>query len=235
MTQELAGRNPGGREDRGGRLQPAARRAPVEPLGAAGVARRSARLGGWLAALALLALGACATTRETPPPQEAQSAGPYRFGEGDQVAVRVWKNQELSVEVPVRPDGMISVPLLNDIKAAGMTSDQLAAEISTKLSEFIASPNVTVILMQSAKRVYVEGEVQRPGPVSLATELHVLDAISAAGGLTAFADEDDIRIIRRGADGQEQEFPFDYDAYIRGRAPGTNIALQPGDLIVVPQ
>jgi polysaccharide export outer membrane protein len=185
--------------------------------------------------LLAFALAACATTRLQPPPSEAPEAGPYRFGQGDQIAVRVWKNQELSVEVPVRPDGMISVPLLNDVQAAGLTADELRDGIAKKLAEFISAPNVTVILMQSAKRVSIEGEVQRPGPVSLATQLTVIDAISAAGGLTVFADDDDIRVIRRGQDGQELEFRFDYGAYVRGRAPGTNIVLQPGDVIVVPK
>jgi polysaccharide export outer membrane protein len=188
-----------------------------------------------LLALALLALG-CKTTRLTPPPQEAPAAGPYLVGEGDVLAIRVWKNQELSVEVPVRPDGMISVPLLNDVKAAGSTTDQLKAEITGKLSEFISAPDVTVVVLQAnSKRAFVLGEVQRPGPVQLSSQLFVLDVLSAAGGFTPFADENDIRIIRRGADGQELEFRFDYDAYVAGRAPGTNIALQPGDTIIVPQ
>lgn len=188
-----------------------------------------------LLALASLGLG-CTNTRLQPPPQEAPVAGPYRVGEGDVLGIRVWKNEELSVEVPVRPDGMISVPLLNDVKAAGSTTDELKAEITTKLSEFIAGPNVTVVLLQAnSKRAFVIGEVQRPGPVPLASQLFVLDVLSAAGGFTPFADENDIRIIRRGPDGQELEFRFDYAAYVAGRAPGTNIALQPGDTIIVPQ
>jgi polysaccharide export outer membrane protein len=188
---------------------------------------------GILVALALTLAG-CATQRLKPTPAEAPAAGPYQFGEGDVLAVRVWKNEELSVQVPVRPDGMISVPLLDDVKAAGMTADQLKEEIATKLGEFISNPNVTVILLESAKRVYVQGEVQRPGPVSLATQLSVVDAISTSGGFTPFADQADIRVIRRNPEGQELEFGFDYKAYVRGRAPGTNIVLQPGDLVVVP-
>jgi polysaccharide export outer membrane protein len=188
---------------------------------------------GLLVALAL-ALAGCATQRLQPTPAEAPAAGPYQFGEGDMLAVRVWKNEELSVQVPVRPDGMISVPLLDDVKAAGMTADQLKAEIAKKLGEFISSPNVTVILLESAKRVYVQGEVQHPGPVSLATQLSVVDAITASGGFTPFADRGDIRVIRRNPEGQELEFAFNYKAYVRGRAPGTNIVLQPGDLVVVP-
>jgi polysaccharide export outer membrane protein len=188
-----------------------------------------------LAACALaLTLAGCATQRLQPTPAEAPAAGPYQFGEGDMLAVRVWKNEELSVQVPVRPDGMISVPLLDDVQAAGMTANQLKDEIAKKLGEFISSPNVTVILLESARRVYVQGEVQRPGPVSLATQLSVVDAITTSGGFTPFADQGDIRVIRRNPDGQELEFGFDYKSYVRGRAPGTNIVLQPGDLVVVP-
>jgi polysaccharide export outer membrane protein len=216
-----------GRENLARRMQPAALRAAGDPL----------RVGRWVL-VALLALGSagCSTTRATPPPQDVPPPGPYLIGEGDLLAVRVWKNQELSVEVPVRPDGMISVPLLNDVKAAELTTEQLKAEITTKLSEFITSPDVTVVVLRpDSKRVFVLGEVARQGPVPLATNLTVVDVISAAGGLTPFADSGDIRIIRRAADGSELEFAFDYDAYVRGRAPGTNILLQPNDKIVVPK
>ena len=154
---------------------------------------------------------------------------------GDTLNIVVWRNPELSVEVPVRPDGMISVPLLNDVMAEGVTADELRDAIAAKLAEYITAPNVTVILLQSAKRVHVEGEVVRPGPISLATQLTVVDAIAVAGGLSIFADADDIRIIRRGANNEELEFRFDHGAYVRGRAPGTNLVLQPGDLIVVPK
>ena len=209
------------------RMQQTALRAAADPL-------RGALL--LIACMLVLALAGCGTTRIQLPPQEAPAAGPYLIGEGDVLAVRVWKNQELSVEVPVRPDGMISVPLVNDVKAAGLTTDQLKTEIATKLNEFITAPDVTVVVLRTdSKRVWVLGEVQRPGPVPLASQLYVLDALSAAGGFSPFADDNDIRIIRRGANGQELEFAFDYGAYVRGRAPGTNIALQPGDTIVVPK
>jgi polysaccharide export outer membrane protein len=219
------GRKLGGVAALAARMQPAALRAAADPL---------ARM--LSIALVALALSACETTRATPPPQDAPQAGPYLIGEGDVLAVRVWKNQELSVEVPVRPDGMISVPLVNDVKAAGLTTDQLKSEITTKLAEFITNPDVTVVVLRAdSKRVFVLGEVLRPGPVPLATSLSVLDAISAAGGFSPFADENDIKIIRRTPDGAELEFAFDYKAYVRGRAAGTNLTLQPGDTIVVPQ
>lgn len=175
-----------------------------------------------------------------PPPPEFEAApkeGVYIIGPADRLRIDVWQNDKLALaEVPVRPDGMISVPLLNDVKAAELTTEQLKAEITTKLSEFITSPDVTVVVLRpDSKRVFVLGEVARQGPVPLATNLTVVDVISAAGGLTPFADSGDIRIIRRAADGSELEFAFDYDAYVRGRAPGTNILLQPNDKIVVPK
>ena len=193
------------------------------------------RIFGLLSAVAL-ALAACQTVRPSPPPVQAEAAGEYVIGEGDVLAVRVWKNPELSVELPVRPDGMISVPLLNDVKGAGATTDQLKAEITKKLAEFITAPDVTVVVLQAnSKRVFVLGEVQHPGPVPLASQLTVLDAISAAGGFTAYADDNDVRIIRRGSGDKEYEYRFNYPKYVSGRAPGTNIVLQPGDTIVVPE
>ena len=122
------------------------------------------------------------------------------------------------------------------MKAAGSTTEQLKMEITTKLSEFITKPDVTVVVLRpDSKRVFVHGEVARPGPVPLGSNLTVMDVLAAAGGLTVFADPNDIRIIRRGDAGQELEFGFDYSAYVRGRAPGTNLTLQPGDTIVVPK
>lgn len=160
--------------------------------------------------------------------------GVYRIGAGDIIRVSVWKNLELSVEVPVRPDGKISVPLLDDVQADGLTTIELKQLIATELSEFITNPDVTVVVLQAAsKRVYVLGEVARPGPVPMASELRVLDVISVAGGFGPFADRGAIRVLRV-IDGSERDYRFDYDAYVAGDAPGTNIVLHPGDTVVVP-
>jgi len=189
------------------------------------------------AALAVLALG-CASERGGLPPEfepPAPTPGEYVIGSGDTIQVRVWKNQELSVEVPVRPDGSISVPLLDDIPAAGMTTAQLKDVITRELEEYISHPDVTVLVTQmGSKRAYVLGEVARSGPVSLSTPMRITDAISVAGGFGPFADKGDVKLIRRTPDGGEQEFDFNYDAYVGGRAPGTNLVLQPGDTVVVP-
>ena len=183
----------------------------------------------------LLASACAAPQRAQPAAAEAPtSRGPYVIGSGDLLQIRVWKNDELSVEVPVRTDGKVSVPLLNDVQAEGLTPEELRDVVSSDLEEFIVAPDVTVIVMQAnSKRVYVIGEVARSGPYPLAADVRVVDAITMAGGFGPFANKDAIRVIRRNGD-REEEFPFDYDAYIAGRAPGTNLVLQPGDTVVVP-
>jgi len=184
----------------------------------------------WLVALALV-LG-CASSLPMPP-EEAPGDTTYRITAGDTIGVRVWKNPELSVDVPVRPDGMISVPLLDDLKAEGLTPQELKQVVGRELSEYISHPDVTIVVLQSGKRVFVIGEVVRSGPIPLVTNLRVLDAISAAGGFGPFANTRKVRIIRKTEDG-EITYGFNYNAYVAGDAPGTNILLHPGDTIVVP-
>lgn len=188
----------------------------------------------WPVLLVLVVAAGCASERGMLPPASEPPDAEYVIGEGDVLQVRVWKNEELSVEVPVRADGHISVPLLDDIPAAGRTPVELKGAITEALSEYISHPDVTVVVTQMAsKRAYVLGEVARSGPVSLVTPLRITDAITAAGGFGPFADKGDVKLIRRTADG-EQEYIFDYDAYVRGRAPDSNVYLQPGDTVVVP-
>jgi polysaccharide export outer membrane protein len=157
----------------------------------------------------------------------------YVIGAGDQLTIRVWKNPDLSVAVPVRPDGKISVPLLDDVQAEGFTAIELKEVITRDLSEYVTNPDVTVVVEQINKAVYVLGEVGRKGPILLSRDLRVTDAISAAGGFGTFADKKRVKVIRR-QDGGELEYRFNYDAYVAGKAPGTNLLLVPGDTIVVP-
>ena len=159
----------------------------------------------------------------------------YTIGVTDVLRINVWKNPELTVEaVPVRADGKISVPLINDIQAEGMTPEELKDVIARELSEYVSEPNVTVVVIQMNSRfVSVIGEVGRATRVPLTRDLRVLEAITEASGFGPFADKSNVRIVRRNADGTESEYRFDYGAYIRGRAPGTNIVLQHGDTIVV--
>lgn len=160
---------------------------------------------------------------------------PYTIGVTDVLKIAVWKNPELTVDVPVRADGMVSVPLIDDVQAEGLSPLELKEVVTRELSEFISAPDVTIIVLQMNSRfVSVIGEVGQETRVPLTHDLRVLESIAMAGGFSTFADKADVRIVRRNRDGTEAEYRFDYSAYIRGRAPGTNIVLQPGDTIIVP-
>lgn len=181
---------------------------------------------------------ACMGRALSPPPPDPTPMvrEPYRLGITDVLRVSVWRNPELSVEVPVRSDGMISVPLIDDVMAAGLTPPELKVVVTRELSEFVASPDVTILVLQMNSRfVSVIGEVARENRIPLTQDLRVLEAIALAGGFTTFADKGDVRVVRRQSDGSEIEYLFDFNAYVRGRAPGTNVVLQPGDTIIVPE
>jgi polysaccharide export outer membrane protein len=182
-------------------------------------------------------LVACGGRAPSPPPPEPSPMDRevYKIGVTDVLLINVWKNPELTTEVPVRSDGMISVALIDDVQAEGLTPQELKEVIANELSEFVTAPDVTVIVRQMNSRfVSVLGEVGGNTRVPLTRDLRVLEAIAQVGGFTAFADKSNVRIVRRQPDGSEVEYRFDYGAYIRGAAPGTNIVLRPGDTIIVP-
>jgi polysaccharide export outer membrane protein len=190
-----------------------------------------------LAAALAAALAGCAARALPPPPDpDPVSRDSYLIGPSDLLSIRVWKNPELSVErVPVRPDGKISVPLLDDVQAAGLTNDQLKEILTRKLSEYVTAPDVTVVVLEmNSKRVFVVGEVARPSTVALTQDLRVLDAIAIAGGFNPYADKNSVKVLRRTPQGEVVEYGFNYDAFVKGRAPGANLVLLPGDTIVVP-
>ena len=136
--------------------------------------------------------------------------------------------------MPVRPDGKISLPLLNDVKAAGLTPAQLAAEITESLKKYVTSPQVTVIVTTiNSQRVYILGEVTRPGAFPLLPGMSVLQALSSAGGFTQFAKVKNI-FVRRIEDGRESKYPFNYKDVVNGKRPEQDILLKAGDTIVVP-
>jgi polysaccharide export outer membrane protein len=194
-------------------------------------------LAGAFLTLALLLGAGCAGRATAPPPLDPTPTDreTYTIGVTDVLKISVWKNEELSVEVQVRADGMISVPLIDDVRAEGLTPQELKEVITRELSEYVTAPDVTVLVQQMNSRfVSVLGEVRSPNRVPLTRDLRVLEAIALVGGFTTFADKNDVRIVRRDLDGNETEYRFDYDAYVRGRAPGSNIVLQSGDVIIVP-
>jgi polysaccharide export outer membrane protein len=164
---------------------------------------------------------------ETAVPSKASVSAPareaeYVIGAEDILQINVWKETDISSSVPVRPDGKISLPLLNDVQAAGLTPLQLAGEIRARLKQFITEPLVTVM-----------GQVTRQGAVLLISNLTVLQALSAAGGPVQFANTKKIYVLRTEG-GKQQRLPFNYNAVIRGKSPEQNINLKPGDTIVVP-
>jgi len=156
----------------------------------------------------------------------------YRIGPEDVLDIGVWKNEALSVSVPVRPDGMISLPLLNDVRAGGLTPLELRERLTERLSEYVDSPEVVVIVAEvHSFKVSVLGEVERPGRYELGSRVTVLDALALAGGFTDFAKRSGIVVLR---DGPRGHLRFDYEEAASGRGRQANFPLQPGDIVVVP-
>jgi len=196
--------------------------------GARAVRRRT------FAALAGIGL-ACAHGAPPPPDEGPMDRAEYVIGPADVLRVLVWKQPELSLDVPVRPDGKITVPLVNDVQAAGLTTSEVRDVIAKALTDYVAAPDVTVVVREiRSKNVQVIGEVGTPATVPLAADMRVLDAIAYARGFTPFADKSDVRVLRPNPDGSVVEYRFNYNAFLRGKQPEANLRLHPGDTIVVP-
>lgn len=181
----------------------------------------------------LMLVAGCGPKRATEPLQPAAPGGEYVIGPGDVLQIRVWENDELSVSVPVRPDGKVSVPLLDDVDAAGKTALELKDTLTEGFKTYVRAPDVTVIVTQiNSKRVSIVGQVANPTSVALQGDMRVVDIIAMVGGFTPFADRSDIRVLRP-AGATISEHRFDYDAYLKGVNPEGNILLAPGDTIVV--
>jgi polysaccharide export outer membrane protein len=166
---------------------------------------------------------------------ESQQSDPsYLIGAQDVISISVWKDPELTETVPVRPDGKISLPLLNDVQAAGLTPTQLKLQIAEALKKYVTDPIVTVIVTQiNSQRVYITGEVTHPGAFPLLPGMTMLQALSSAGGFTQFANMKKIYMFRM-FNGKQVDFPFDYKDVIHGKKLDQNVVLQAGDTIVVP-
>ena len=176
----------------------------------------------------------CATSAESETSVTAELANSYKIGPGDVLRISVWKEEGMDQEVLVKPDGGITFPLAGDIKANGLTTEQLTELLKSKLSRYIPNPVVTVSVIQSiSNKIYVVGKVNRPGEYQATHYMDVLQALSLAGGLTPYAESDEIKIIRR-QDGKKIIFDFDYDEVISGKKLEMNIILQAGDTIAVP-
>lgn len=196
----------------------------------------------WSRALALLVpllAGAC--TSSYPPAQTAEAQGTaatYVIGPGDTLGIFVYRAPELSIELPVRPDGRISMPLVPDIQAAGRTPTQLSDDISRRLREYIREPNVSVIVKSfvgpSASLVRVIGEAAQPISIPYREGMTLLDVLIASRGLTRYAAGDRARLVRRGPNGSEV-IPVRLSALLRDGDIGQDVPMRPGDTIVIPQ
>jgi polysaccharide biosynthesis/export protein len=157
----------------------------------------------------------------------------YVIGASDVLVITVWKEATLSGTILVRPDGMISLALLGDVQASGLTPLQLAEQISTKLKKYIQDPNVSVVVNQiHSKVIYLLGEVVKRGPVEMTPGMTVLQAIASAGGLTDFANKKKIYILRNDS-GSQQRIPVNYKEALKGNSE-SDLVLKPGDTIVIP-
>jgi polysaccharide export outer membrane protein len=158
----------------------------------------------------------------------------YKIGPQDVLIIDVWKEEGLTRTVPVRPDGKITLPLLNDIQAVGLTPMELAGIISEQLKKYITNPQVTVSVTEiNSRRVYVTGEVLKGGAYALLPHMTVLQALSSSGGFTQFARVKSIYVLRTDH-GKQTKVPFNYKEAVNGKNPAQNIELLAGDVIVVP-
>lgn len=159
----------------------------------------------------------------------------YRLNPGDKLEITVWQEESLKQEVVVLPDGTISFPLVGHVEAAGKTTVELVKLLKERLSKFIPDSEINVRLLAAAGNlVYVTGEVKNPGKFEIKGPTDIMQALSMAGGLTAFAKKNSIIVLRREADGQGRSLPFEYDEVEGGEDIQSNILLQSGDTIVVP-
>ena len=175
-----------------------------------------------------------AAAAQTAPKKPATDDPNYVIGPQDVLDISVWKEPELTRPVPVRPDGKISMPLLNDVQAAGKTPLQLSADITAGLKKFVTDPQVTVIVTTiNSQRVFILGEVNRAGAYPLLPNMTVLQALSSAGGFTIYANLKKIYVLRV-EDGKQVKHPFNYKDVLAGKAADQNIFVKAGDTIVVP-
>jgi polysaccharide export outer membrane protein len=167
--------------------------------------------------------------------QDATDTSHYLIGPNDILNIYVWREDELTQDVTVMPDGRITFPLIGEILAKGQTVTGLKEIITEKLKDFVSTPEVTVIIRESrSRRIYTIGKLNQPGPYTLEPDMTVLQALSMAGGFTEWADTKYVLVIRRQEGGGETQYRFNYQEYISGKSLEQNILLEPNDTIVVP-
>lgn len=191
-----------------------------------------------LVILALSVLAAGCASHLPPPPPVPENPTAYRIGPGDSLGIFVWQNKELSTEVPVRPDGKVSLPLINDIVAAGKTPTELSNDIQDQLKKYVNNPLVTVIVHSFvgpySQQVRVVGEAQKPQSLAYRDRMTVLDALIAVGGLTPLAAGDRATLVRS-VSGKQVSYGLRLDDLIKDGDMSANAPLAPGDVIIIPQ
>ena len=169
------------------------------------------------------------------PSRHAAAAEAYRLNPGDVLQISVWKEEGMQRDVLVLPDGTISFPLAGHIQAAGRSPQELQNVLIDRLKKYFAGPVITVSVMQlTGNKIFVIGQVRAPGQFLANRPIDVMQALSLAGGLTTFADEDAIRVLRRANNGQQKAISFNYAEISKGRGLNRNIVLRSGDVVVVP-
>jgi polysaccharide biosynthesis/export protein len=202
--------------------------------GLAGAAQQEKKNDGKATAAAAARNNASSTPDSKTAPTPATTDPAYIIGAEDVLDINVWKEPDVSRVVPVRPDGRISLPLINDVQAAGLSPQQLSGTLTERLRKYFNEPQVTVIVTAiNSQRVFVVGEVLRAGAFPMLPGMTVLQALSSAGGFTTFADVKKIHVVRL-RNGKQVELPFNYRDVLKGDNPEQNIKLEPGDTIVVP-
>ena len=175
-----------------------------------------------------------AMAKDSGSPAESMGGKDYRVGPGDMIEVSVWKEPAASTTVVVRPDGKLSLPLVNDLAVSGMTPMEIQALVEKKLEPFISVPSVTVIVRQIlSKKIYVIGQVGSPGAYLMTQPVTILQILTQAGGLRQFAKSKSIYVLRT-ENGKQQKLPFNYEEVLEGKRIEQDIPLQAGDTVVVP-
>ena len=178
--------------------------------------------------------GAAHAQALTSVPAAAAPSSDYTIGPDDVLTIVFWRHKDLSGDVVVRPDGKVTLPLINDVQAANLTTDQLRLELIEQASQFVEDPMATVVVKQvNSRRVFITGNVQKAGPYPLTAPMTVMQLIALAGGLTEFADANNISIVRV-EDGRPVGYQFSYKNVARRKNLSQNIELKPGDMIIVP-
>jgi polysaccharide export outer membrane protein len=191
-----------------------------------------------LVAAGALGLGGCAT-RGVPAPANLQATNPdYLIGPGDSINIIVWRNPEVSMSVPVRPDGKITTPLVEDLPAAGKTSTELARDIEKALAKFIQQPVVTVVVSTFVgtygEQIRVIGQAARPQALPYRQDMSLMDVMIAVGGTTEFAAGNRATLVRN-VDGKQQKFNVRIDDLVKDGDISANVPVRPGDVLVIPE